>query len=69
MPRVPLRRRSSRPRRARSKRALWLGAWEDLLAARQAVAGNDYAQAIARARQASELAELGLEQLAFPAVK
>jgi hypothetical protein len=55
--------------RARSKRALWLGAWEDLLAARQAVAGNDYAQAIARARQASELAELGLEQLAFPAVK
>ena len=55
--------------RARAKRALWLQAWEDLLAARQAVAGNDYAQAIAQARQASELAELGLEQLAYPAVK
>ena len=55
--------------RARAKRALWLRAWEDLLAARQAVAGNDYAQASAHARQASELAELGLEQLAFPAVK
>ena len=55
--------------RARSKRALWLKAWEDLLAARQAVAGNDYAQAIVHARQASELAELGLEQLASPAVK
>ena len=55
--------------RARAKRALWLKAWEDLLAARQAVAGNDYAQAIERARQASELAELGLEQLAYPAVK
>jgi len=55
--------------RARSRRALWLKAWEDLLAARQAVAGNDYAQAIVRARQASELAELGLEQLAYPAVK
>jgi hypothetical protein len=55
--------------RARAKRALWLKAWEDLLAARQAVAANEYAQAIARARQASELAELGLEQLAYPAVK
>ncbi len=55
--------------RARAKRALWLKAWEDLLAARQAVAGNDYAQAIAQARQASELAQLGLEQLAYPAVK
>jgi hypothetical protein len=55
--------------RARSKRALWLKAWEDLLAARQAVAGDDYAQAIVRARHASELAELGLEQLAYPAVK
>jgi hypothetical protein len=55
--------------RARAKRALWLKAWEDLLAARQAVAGNDFAQAITQARQASELAELGLEQLAYPAVK
>jgi hypothetical protein len=55
--------------RARARRALWLKAWEDLLAARQAVAGNDYAQAIAQARQASELAQLGLEQLAYPAVK
>jgi ribosome-binding protein aMBF1 (putative translation factor) len=55
--------------RARAKRALWLKAWEDLLAARQAVAGTDYAQAITRAREASELAELGLEQLAYPAVK
>ena len=55
--------------RARAKRALWLKAWEDLLAARQAVGANDYAQAIARAREASELAELGLEQLAYPAAK
>lgn len=55
--------------RARAKRALWLKAWEDLLAARQAVAVNDFAQAITQARQASELAELGLEQLAYPAVK
>jgi hypothetical protein len=55
--------------RARAKRALWLGAWEDLLAARQAVADSDYARAIARARRASELAQLGLEQLAYPAVK
>src|SRR5579862_6592436 len=45
--------------RARAKRALWLKAWEDLLSARQAVGANDYAQAIARAREASELAELG----------
>jgi hypothetical protein len=55
--------------RARAKRALWLGAWEDLLAARQAVADSDYARAIERARHASELAQLGLEQLAYPAVK
>jgi hypothetical protein len=55
--------------RARAKRALWLGAWEDLLAARQAVADGDYARAITRARRASELAQLGLEQLAYPAVK
>jgi|SRR5438094_3070240 len=55
--------------RARAKRALWLKAWEDLLAARQAVASKDHARAIRHAKQASELAQLGLEQLAYPAVK
>ncbi len=55
--------------RARAKRALWLTAWEDLLAARQAAASNDPAGAIRLAKQASELAQLGLEQLAYPAVK
>lgn len=55
--------------RARAKRALWLKAWEDLLAARQAVATNDNAGAIRHAKRASELAQLGLEQLAYPAVK
>ncbi len=55
--------------RARAKRALWLKAWEDLLAARQAVASKDHAGAIRYAKRASELAQLGLEQLAYPAVK
>ncbi len=55
--------------RARAKRALWLKAWEDLLAARQAVASRDPAAAIRSAKRASELAQLGLEQLAYPAVK
>jgi len=55
--------------RARAKRALWLKAWEDLLAARQAVASKDSAAAIRHAKRASELAQLGLEQLAYPAVK
>ncbi len=55
--------------RARAKRALWLRAWEDLLAARQAVASGERAAAIRRAKRASELAQLGLEQLAYPAVK
>jgi hypothetical protein len=55
--------------RARSRRALWLKAWEDLLAARQAVASRDHDTAILRAKRASELAQLGLEQLAYPAVK
>jgi hypothetical protein len=55
--------------RARSKRALWLGAWEDLLSARDALAASDYARASERARLASDLAQLGLEQLAYPAVK
>ena len=55
--------------RARGKRALWLKAWEDLLAARQAVASRDHGTAIRHAKRASELAQLGLEQLAYPAVK
>ena len=55
--------------RARARHALWLKAWEDLVAARRAVASSDNDAAIALARQASELAQLGLEQLAYPAVK
>lgn len=55
--------------RARAKRALWLKAWEDLIAARNAVAARDAAAAIRHARRASEFAQLGLEQLAYPAVK
>ena len=55
--------------RARAKRALWLKAWEDLITARNAVAAKDAATAIRHARRASELAQLGLEQLAYPAVK
>ena len=55
--------------RARAKRALWLKAWEDLVAARRAVAAGDNAAAIESARHASELAQLGLEQLAYPAVR
>jgi len=55
--------------RARAKRALWLPAWEDLLAARESLAGHDFAKASERARLASELSQLGLEQLAYPAVK
>jgi hypothetical protein len=55
--------------RARAKRALWLKAWEDLIAARNAVAARDPATAIRHARRASEFAQLGLDQLAYPAVK
>ena len=55
--------------RARAKRALWQKAWEDLIAARQAVASGDAPRAIALAHEASELAQLGLEQLAYPAVQ
>ena len=55
--------------RARAKRALWQKAWEDLVASRQAVAAADAPRAIRHARRASELAQLGLEQLAYPAVK
>jgi len=55
--------------RARSKRALWLKAWEELVAARRAVAGSDSQAAIDHSKRASEYAQLGLEQLAYPAVK
>jgi len=55
--------------RARAKRALWQKAWEDLIAARQAVATGDAPRAIQLAHEASELAQLGLEQLAYPAVE
>jgi len=55
--------------RARAKRALWLNAWEELLAARESVAANDADAAISHARRASEFAQLGLEQLAYPAVQ
>lgn len=55
--------------RARARRALWLAAWEDLVASRAAFAERDHARAIRHAKRASEFAELGLEQLAYPAVK
>jgi hypothetical protein len=55
--------------RARSKRALWLKAWEELIAARRAVERNDPPAAIEHSKRASEFAQLGLEQLAYPAVK
>jgi len=55
--------------RARAKRALWQKAWEDLVASRQAVAAGDAPRAIRHASRASELARLGLEQLAYPAIK
>jgi hypothetical protein len=54
--------------RARAKRALWLKAWESLVQARQAAAVKDSAGTVRHARKASELALLGLEQLAYPAV-
>src|SRR5947209_1552361 len=46
--------------RARAKRALWQKAWEDLVAARQAVATGDAPRAVRLAHEASELAQLGL---------
>lgn len=55
--------------RARAKRALWQRAWEDLVTSRQALAAKDHARAIRHAKRASEFAQLGLEQLAYPAVK
>jgi hypothetical protein len=55
--------------RARSRRALWQRAWEDLVTSRQALAAKDHARAIRHAKRASEFAQLGLEQRAYPAVK
>lgn len=55
--------------RARARRALWQKAWEDLVAARNATTARQYAAAIRLAKRASEAAVLGLEQLAYPAVK
>jgi hypothetical protein len=55
--------------RARAKHALWSKAWEDLLSARKAAVTGDNGAAIRYSKQASELAQLGLEQLAYPAVK
>jgi hypothetical protein len=55
--------------RARSRHALWTKAWEDLIAARNAAAGKDPDAVMRYSRDASELARLGLEQLAYPAVK
>jgi hypothetical protein len=55
--------------RARAGRALWSKAWEALVGARASLAANDPAAAIRQARRASELAQLGLEQRAYPAVK
>ncbi len=55
--------------RARARRALWSKAWEALVGARASLAAEDHASAVRQARRASELAQLGLEQLAYPAVK
>jgi len=55
--------------RARARRALWQKAWESLVAARASAAARDDAATAIHARRASELAQLGLEQLAYPAVK
>lgn len=55
--------------RARARRALWQKAWESLVAARASAAARDDAATASHARRASELAQLGLEQLAYPAVK
>jgi hypothetical protein len=55
--------------RARARRALWTRAWESLVAARTANAAGDSAVTIRSAQRASEFAQLGLEQLAYPPVK
>jgi len=54
--------------RARARKALWAKAWEALVAARAANGSQDSAATIRNARRASELAQLGLEQLAYPPV-
>lgn len=54
--------------RARARRALWARAWESLLAARAAQAAGDTAATAGHARRASDFAQLGLEQLAYPPV-
>lgn len=54
--------------RARAKRALWSKAWESLVLARQSAAARDNAATVLHAKRASELAQLGLEQLAYPAL-
>jgi hypothetical protein len=54
--------------RARARRALWSKAWESLVGARAALAAADHPGAIRLSRRASELAQLGLEQVAYPAV-
>jgi len=54
--------------RARARKALWARAWEALVAARAANGAQDSAATIRNARRASELAQLGLEQLAYPPV-
>lgn len=55
--------------RARARRALWSKAWEALVGARASLAADDATGAIRQAKRASELAQLGLEQLAYPAVQ
>lgn len=55
--------------RARARRALWQKAWESLVAARASAAARDDAATARHARRASEFAQLGLEQLSYPAVK
>lgn len=55
--------------RARARRALWQKAWESLVEAREAARLRDDEATARHARRASELAQLGLEQLAYPAVK
>jgi hypothetical protein len=55
--------------RARSQRVLWSGAWEALLEARAANEQRDPARTIRWAGRASDLAQLGLAQAAYPAVR
>ncbi len=55
--------------RARARRALWTKAWEALVGARAALASGDFAGTIRLAGRASEFAQLGLEQLAYPAAR